>query len=131
MGTIIFILLLLCVGTCVIELVPLLFLKDAKKWVKTSLLCNVITNPIINLVLALLTLLIANEILLIAVAIILELAVIAFESFIFYTVTDESLKKCIIVSLLINICSFAIGLLFTGILELVTQPPQNNFGEPI
>lgn len=131
MGTIIFILLLLCAGTCLIEIVPLLFFKNAKKWIKTSLLCNVITNPIINLVLALLTLVVTNEVLFIAIAIIMEIAVIVFETFIFYTVTDESLKKCIMVSVLINLCSFAIGLLLTGLLEIANQPPRNNFGEPI
>ena len=111
MGGIIIILLALCISTCVIEIIPLLFLKNKGKWIKTSILCNVVTNPILNMVLAFLTLVIASNLIFIIITVILEIAVVGFETFIYYNAIDEKLRKCIVISLLTNICSFAMGLI--------------------
>lgn len=126
MGGIILILLILCISTCIIEMIPFLFLKNCSKWIKTSFLCNLITNPIINLILALLTLLVTNNVIFILIAIALEIAVIIFEAFIYYNVLDENMRKCIILSILSNILSFGVGLLLSNALGMF-DPPHNNF----
>lgn len=105
---------LLLIPTCIIEMIPLLILKNRGKWIKTSLLCNVITNPIINLLLGILTCITTNNIILILATVVLELSVVGFEAFIYYNVMDARVKKCVVISLLTNICSFAIGLFFSG-----------------
>ena len=118
MGVIIFYLLCICLLTCIAEMIPLLFLKKRKKWIKTSLLCNVITNPIVNLLFYILANFIESEADIIAVIVVLEIAVILFEAFIFYNVMEESAKKCVIVSIVINTFSFLFGIvLFITVLS--------------
>ena len=126
MGGIILILLILCISTCIIEMIPFLFLKNCSKWIKASLICNLITNPIINLILALLTLLVTNNVVFILIAIVLEIAVIIFEAYIYHNIMDENMVKCIILSALCNILSFGIGLLLSNSLGMF-DPPRNNF----
>lgn len=124
MEGIILILVLLCVSTCIIEIIPFLFLKNRFKWIKTSLLCNVITNPIMNTILAILTLFIRDNTVFFIITVILEVAVVVFEAFIYYNVMDESAWKCVVLSLLANVCSFAIGVIFLEWLEIF-EPPVN------
>ena len=126
MGGIILILLILCIATCIIESIPFLFLQGKSKWIKTSILCNFITNPILNLILALLTVFITNNSVLIIIAVILEIAVIIFEAFIYHNVTDEKFRSCLILSALSNALSFGIGLILSNALGMF-DPPRNNF----
>ena len=107
-------------------MIPFLFLKNCSKWIKASFICNFITNPIINLILALLTLLVTNNVVFILIAIVLEIAVIIFEAYIYHNIMDENMVKCIILSALCNILSFGIGLLLSNSLGMF-DPPRNNF----
>ena len=125
MTEILIILALLCAGTCVIELIPLLFVRNSGQWIKASLLCNVITNPIVNVLLALASLVVSDRAIYIAIMILLEVAVIAFEAFIFRQVTGESVQKCILISAMINLCSFAVGLFLSILLN-----PSSGGGAP-
>ena len=97
MGELITSLVIICALTCIIEMIPLIFLKKRGKWIITSFLCNVITNPIMNIILAILAVYVTNLAVYIGIVIVLEIAVILFEAFIFYNVMDESKRKCIIV----------------------------------
>lgn len=51
----------------------------------------------------------------------MEIVVIVFEAFIFYNVMEESIKKCIIISVIINICSFIVGFLITYAINIADQ----------
>ena len=120
----------LCCGvTCLIELIPLLFTKKRKQWITASLINNVVTNPIINTLILLETLFkydfypdifdtwyrnsgftvnpyyYAH----IAFVIILELAVVIFEAWIYHRLVGASWKKCLLISAALNILSFLIG----------------------
>lgn len=119
-------LLFLCSVTCLIEMIPLSFLRNKSKWIKTSLICNVVTNPLINVALALLSTVINDALLYIVITVVLEIAVIAFEAFIYYNVMDESVRKCLLVSLLANFCSFAVGAIAFFALEALSQPSYHN-----
>ncbi len=115
-------LLILCGMTCVIEMIPLLFFKNGTKLIKTSLLCNLITNPLLNTILGFLTLFELEQSLFIIITLILEVCVIIFEAFIYYNTTEESKIKCFFVSLITNLLSFSLGLLLFGTLEAISQP---------
>lgn len=121
MGELITSLVIICALTCIIEMIPLIFLKKRGKWIITSFLCNVITNPIMNIILAILAVYVTNLAVYIGIVIVLEIAVILFEAFIFYNVMDESKRKCIIVSIVINTCSFLIGFLITYAIQIADQ----------
>ena len=111
MGQIINILLKLLIATCVFEIIPLLFFKSRGKWIATSLLCNALTNPLLNVILFLVSGFISNQAIYIVIVLVLELAVVAFEGFIIYNVMNESVAKCIKVSVLCNAFSFTMGLI--------------------
>ena len=111
MGQIINILLKLLIATCVFEIIPLLFFKSRGKRIATSLLCNVLTNPLLNVILFLVAGFISNQATYILIVLVLELAVVAFESFIIYNIMNESATKCIKVSAVCNAFSFTMGLI--------------------
>lgn len=113
MGQIIKILLKLFIATCIFEIIPLLFFKNRGKRIATSLLCNIVTNPLLNVILFLVSALVPNQAIYIVVLLILELAVVALESFIIYNVMDENVTKCIKVSAICNAFSFLMGLVVT------------------
>ena len=121
MGELITFLVIICGLTCIIEMIPLLFLKRRGKWIISSFLCNVITNPIMNIILAILAVYVTNLAVYICIVIALEIAVILFEAFIFYNVMDESKRRCIIVSIVINTCSFLIGFLLAYAIQIADQ----------
>ncbi len=118
-------LLILCGMTCVIEVIPLLFFKNGTKLIKTSLICNLITNPLLNTILGFLTLFELEQNFFIIITLILEVFVIIFEAFIYYNTTNESKSKCFFISLVTNLLSFGLGLLF-GTLEALSQPRGSN-----
>ena len=124
MINIILILVILCGLTCLVEAIPLLFFNKAKrrKWINTSFLCNFMTNPILNILLVILSIYITNQALYFLTVILLEIIVIIFEAFIFYNVMGESFKKCLAVSLLVNMVSFILGLLLFKIINILDQP---------
>lgn len=115
-------LLILLGMTCVIEMIPLLFFKNGTKLIKTSLLCNLITNPLLNTILGFFTLFELEQSLFIIITLLLEVCVIIFEAFIYYNTTEESKIKCFFVSLITNLLSFGLGLLLFGTLEAISQP---------
>ena len=121
MGTIITFLVIICALTCIIEIIPLLFLKNRRQLIKTSLLCNVITNPIMNIILAIFAVYVTNLTAYTGIVIVMEIAVIMFEAFIFYNLIEESIKKCVVISVIINICSFIVGFLITYAINLADQ----------
>lgn len=113
--------------TCVSEIVPLLFVKgNKKKWITSSLLCNVITNPIINILYMLMVAVIENDIIIFGILIMLEVLVVVFEAFLYHNNTDESIKKCTIVSIICNVFSFVLGQGLFYLLEYALNPYGSN-----
>ena len=119
---------LLCGMTCLLEIVPALFMRERKKWIKAGLICNVITNPILNTLLLLhsalyqLPLSISiflgklpfsypYAILRYATLLVLELLVIVFEAWVYHKMVGASWKKCLLFALAANALSFTVGLL--------------------
>lgn len=113
MERIIIILLKLLIATCVFEIIPLLFFKNRGKRIAASLLCNVATNPLLNVILLLVSGFMPNQFVYVLTVLILELGVVAFESFIIYNVMDENVTKSIKVSAICNAFSFTMGLVVT------------------
>lgn len=104
--------------TCLIEIVPLFFVKSNKiKWICSSVLCNFITNPLLNILLLLFSLIIVNDIVLYGLLITLEILAIAFEAFLYHNITDNSIKKCVTISAVCNCISFAFGLILENLIE--------------
>lgn len=112
-----------CILTCILEMIPFFFFRNSKKWIKASLICNLITNPIVNLILTLINTVISDDTRMIIIAIVLELLVVAYETFLYMQLTHEKLGKCLIVSLLVNILSFGLGLMAMLVLYAVEQAP--------
>jgi hypothetical protein len=129
----------LCCGlTCLIEIVPALFLRDRKKWVKVSLINNVITNPILNTLILVETVfqyeiypkdlfyswMVKLDYLNVYVyahnifVLLLEVAVIIFEAWVYRKMVGASWKKCLLFSVVANVVSFGIGILLEPIFNI-------------
>lgn len=137
------ILLLCCGATCLIELIPLLFTKKRKQWINASVINNVVTNPILNTILLLESTLLHKiypeifyiwwrnsgfvvnpyRIARVILLIILELAAIIFEAWIYRRLVVSSWKESFLSSAALNTLSYWIGTklepLFQLCLELV------------
>ena len=112
------IIVVLCVTTMLLESVMLLLVKDSGKWIKAGLLCNLITNPILNMILPTVYRLIDiivgypyGIIVCYVVLFLLEVGVVFFETWIFGFFVNESFGKRLKVACIINAFSFFIGLL--------------------
>ncbi len=93
-----------------IEAIPLLFLKPRKQWVPTGLLCNVLTNPLLNTLRILIYSLYPNEHLLWILTLCMEVLVVLGEGWFYRELVHVSTKKALLVSSLCNCLSFGIGL---------------------
>lgn len=103
------ILALCCVTTILLESIPILFLKNKKAWWKASILGNVVTNPVLNVIVLLLRILLPEDNLVTGVIIVLEIAVVFFEAWFYRLQLSNPYKDCILFSLLANGLSFVLG----------------------
>lgn len=128
---------LACVITMLIEFIPALFVKEKVGWIKTSILCNVVTNPILNLTMLLMFAAHIPEPILLLVGFIGEIVVFRFEGYIYKRVLGKSKKMCLTYSAVANLLSFLIGsivwlFVFDFVLGLIDQPvyiPNSNIFE--
>ena len=118
-------LVMLLLSTFLLELIPLLFLRRRWEWFRVSLLCNVITNPLINTILLMVGAVSYSDITFVIVALVLELLIIPAEAWIYRNLLGESWKKCLMVSLIANVFSFGVGFLVLTLPDLVAAPPKN------
>lgn len=79
-----------------------------------SVACNLLTNPLINVILIVVSIYEIN--LYYPLMAVLEILVVIAEYFIYRIATDESKKRCVIISVAANVLSFAIGM---GITHLI------------
>lgn len=94
--------------TVLLESIPILFLREKKAWWKASLICNVITNPTLNLIILLLTWLLWRQnwdTLRFA----LEMTVVFLEAFFYHRMLGKGFVRCFLLSLIANAISFVIG----------------------
>lgn len=96
--------------TIAIESLPLLFLKPRKDWVRTGLLCNVLTNPLLNSLRILIYSFYPNEQFLLILTLCMEILVALGEGWFYRELVHVSAKKALWISALCNCLSFGIGL---------------------
>lgn len=118
----IFLLLFVCALTCIFETLTLLFFKDRKDWIKPVLICNVLTNPVLNMIYPFLQELLegAREYALsVYLLLALEVGVVFLETWLLGFFVEKSYKRRLGVSVAINVASFVVGLiLYIPITEL-------------
>lgn len=102
---------IMCGATILIEGVLTLFLKDRKAWWKASVICNVVTNPILNLVITLLVALWFDRDTILPVLILLELVVVFLEAYFYQRMLNKGYGRCLLFSFLANALSASAGLL--------------------
>ncbi len=98
--------------TCAAEILPQLFLKERKKWILSGLLCNAITNPLLNVSVLLLYAFVNDIWVLYSIIILLEVVVLFTEAGTYKLMLDRPFKICLSVSAICNSVSFAIGLIW-------------------
>lgn len=99
----------LCGATILLEGIPILFLKNKKTWWKASILCNVVTNPILNVIVLLLPVLLREANWVVGVVFVLEVAVVFFEAWFYRLMLGNTYKACLMFSLIANGISFVVG----------------------
>jgi len=100
------------IATILIEGVVVLLLKRSLKWLYFSALCNMLTNPLLNLALLAILLLTKGAPAVYYVCVgIGECIVVASEYALYRAMTGEKPKTCLTVSLAANAVSFLSGFL--------------------
>lgn len=102
-------LVLTCCLTCIAEFVPLLFLKNRWSFVRTSILCNIVTNPVLNVVVAMVLVYTNDYTAYYIVLAFLEIAVVFVEGLYYKRFVGIEYKKAVLVSLIANVCSYVAG----------------------
>lgn len=102
-----------CGTTILLESIPVLFMKNKKAWWKASVLCNVVTNPILNTVILLLALLQSEGDLVSYIVIVLEVVVVFLEAYFYRLMLDKTYKCCIVFSLVANGLSYGTGVILS------------------
>ena len=110
MGSFLFLLLFCCGATIVIEWIPLFFISRRKGWLKASILCNIVTNPLLNTLLCLFAAFTKSDTAFLVITIMLEIGVVFLEAWFYKRLMRERFVKCFGVSLLANGLSFGIGM---------------------
>ncbi len=95
--------------TIVIESIPHFFLSPRRKWLSTGLLCNVLTNPMLNCLRILWYNLFPNDSILFFFTLILEFLILLLEGWFYNQLLHVTKRKGFLVSLLCNSLSFLIG----------------------
>lgn len=98
--------------TCAAEMLPQLFLKERKKLILSGLLCNAITNPLLNVTVLLLYAFVNDIWVLYSIIILLEVVVLFAEAGIYKLILDKPFKICLTVSAVCNAVSFSVGLIW-------------------
>lgn len=96
--------------TCLIECPVMLLCSPRTKWVQAGLVGNTLTNPLLNLLLALIGTFCGRHGYY-AALVIGEIGAVLLEMLLYYGFTNARLFKCGLISLSANALSFAVGLL--------------------
>jgi len=96
--------------TILFESIVVLFMTRSWEWVKHNTICNLITNPSLNLFLIAEGFLFRNRFIYDICLISGEITVLFAEMFLYRAMTFGSKKQCFILSLITNLVSFFSGL---------------------
>lgn len=102
----------MCGATILIEGIPTLPLKDRKAWWKASVICNVVTNPILNVIILLMTTLWPDENWVHQVIILLEIVVVFLEAYFYRRMLNKGYGRCLLFSFIANALSMYAGIMF-------------------
>lgn len=97
--------------TLCIEAPVMLVVTRSKKWVYYNVLCNLLTNPLLNIVLTIVWRISRDMGVYHTFVAIGEVLVLFGEAALYRAMTGESLKKCGLCSLITNGASFLLGLI--------------------
>ena len=111
MGKVILSLFAALVLTCITESLPHLFFKERTKWLVSGLLCNIVTNPLLNVIVLFLYAFVDNVWQVYAIILLLETAVLFTEACLYKLMLDKPYKTCLTVSALCNGISCFIGVI--------------------
>ena len=97
--------------TIVIESIPLCFFRPRKQWLKVGLLCNALTNPLLNCIRILIYSLYPNATILLIITVCLEIIVVSSEAWFYQNLVPVYRVKALWVSLLCNGLSYTLGVI--------------------
>lgn len=97
--------------TIFIEAIAMFALTRSSSWVFYNLLCNLVTNPTLNVILFLLLIFYVPTTIYYAGVIIGEILVLFAETLLYKLLTTSGYRTCFLRSLITNLCSFLFGLL--------------------
>ena len=100
----------LCGLTILLESIPVLFVRDRKEWWKASVVCNIVTNPIANVMMLLASALLPSRDWDIPFLLALEITIFFLETFFYHRMLSRSYPACFAFSLAANLISFGFGL---------------------
>ncbi len=99
----------LCLATILLEGIPALFVRDRKAWWRASVICNIVTNPPLNLLVFLLTAYVPADDIMTVLLPGLELIVVLIEAYFYRKMLSSSAPVCFLFSLIANALSWSIG----------------------
>ena len=102
-----------------IEGIAILILFRRIKYVYYSLLCNLLTNPAINLLLAVSYKLFGEGAYYLTLVIV-ELTAVFIEAVVYNYICEFGIKKAVMLSVLLNGLSFSTGILIVGLTQEIT-----------
>ena len=103
--------LILCAFTILLEsTIPTLFVREKKAWWKASVICNIVTNPLLNLTMLLFFYFIESSLLTMIIMVALEAAVVFIEAYFYKVMLAKNYLPCFLFSLAANFTSFSVGM---------------------
>jgi len=97
--------------TCILEGIGILLIRKTALWFRASLLCNLLTNPLANVLVSLIRPWLADEWILYIAIFLLEISIVFAETALYGLILNTSRRKAFHTSLLCNAGSFVLGLL--------------------
>lgn len=98
-----------------LESIPVLFVRGKKAWWKASVICNVVTNPVLNTVMLLVAAIFSVMDALILGLYVLEIVVVFLKAFFYQRMLSKAYWQCFLFSLIANFISFGTGMTFKDV----------------
>ena len=95
--------------TVLVESIPLLFLSPQGKWFRSGLICNLLTNPLLNCLRLLFFYVFPHEMSLLVFTLCLEILVIILEAWLYKMLRRVPWRTALGLSFLCNSISFVVG----------------------
>lgn len=112
--------------TIVLESIPSLFTQEKAQWWKASLMCNLATNPLLNVAVLLIGAIFSVDDIRTPIFLVLEVVVVFFEAWIYHRMLQKPYWVCLVFSLCANLLSFGIGVAFQNLFTFDYTPFWHN-----